>query len=581
MSLTSSLHTSFAGLRNTEQKISVSSNNVTNADRAGYTRKEYAAEYGVSGLGSIPVGGSVEVQLFDPFLFEAIIEDTSLAGKVAVESDYLTRLADRLGQINGGNTLSAAMDDLATALDELSVTPEDNGLKAQAVAAAENLAYQLRQLSGSVQNMRADADREMAESVTAINNALQRIDELNEEIALANVTKRSAADLEDERNMALEKLTKEIGVDYFINSENQMRIYTDGGRPLLTSQPRTLDFTLSSSSIDSTAIYPGGLSGVTIDGVDITENISGGRLSGLINLRDNMLVQEQQKMDELANVMRDNLNTLLNTGASIPARGTVTGDADGFAAGDALTASGTMRIVTTGANGVVTDIGNFNLAGYATVNDMITDINATLGPNATASLTANGELQIVANNAGEGIAISEQTSDMGGGVGFSSFFGLNNLFTGTNAENIQVSEYLRDGNGEYLATGTLESGALAVGDTGIFAGEGSLSKSMSSGFTTLTAFGAAGNFAGQNETLDVYADKIMSSIANRANNKTEEAESVTFLLDQTKSTLQNLTGVNIDEEMTKIVDLEAQYQAAATVISTISQLFDELIAAVR
>jgi flagellar hook-associated protein 1 FlgK len=580
MSLTSSLYTSFAGLRHTESQITVSSQNVTNADKPGYTRKEYEAEYGLSGLGSIPVGGTVQIQLFDPFLFETVIEDTSIASNSSVIADYLDRYASRLGTISGGNTLSASLNTLASALDELSVTPEDGALKSQVVSAAEEVAFQLRQLSETIQDIRSDADSEINQSVSNINNSLLKLDELNKEIALTSVTGRSVADLEDERNIELEKLASEIEVDYFFDSQNQLRVYTDG-TPLLTSSARTLDFTVASSAIDSTAVYPGGLSGITVNGIDITSDIDGGKLNGLLEIRDTLMVQEQDKLNEFANILSEGMNSLLNTGTSIPARDNIRGDTFGFTLGTALTGTGNVRIAVVNSDNTVSNFADFNLAGYATVNDMITDINATLGPDMAATLGSDGELILAASIAGQGISIAPDTSDMGSGESFSHFFGLNNLFASqAGAEDIQVSEYLQNGS-EYLATSGFATGALAIGDVGANAGDGSISKAMNEAFTSAVAFGAAGNFAAQNETLDVYADKIMADAANRADNSAEKAETTIFLLDQTKNTLQNLTGVNIDEEMTKIIDLEARYQAAATVISTISALFDELIAAVR
>lgn len=579
MSLTSSLYTSFAGLRNTESQITVSSNNVTNADKAGYTRKEYTPEYAISGIGSIPVSGNVEITLFDPYLQETVIEDTATANRSTTIADYLDRYADRLGNLAGGSTLSSSLDDLASALDQLSVTPEDNALKGRVINAAEQLALQMRQLSSSVQDLRGDADREIDESVTNINNALSEIDRLNKEISLANATGRSVADLTDERNLALERLAKEIDVNYFYNSDDQLHIYT-GGQALLTANPHPLSFTPTSASFDSTAVYPGGLSGITVDGKDITTSIDGGRLSGLLDIRDTTLVEEQAKLDNFADTLSTEMNTLMNAGASYTARPDMTGDTDSLTGATALTASGSVRIALTDVSGTITNVADINLGGFATVTDLINGINAALGPDLTASLSSNGELVLAANNAGEGISLNQLNSDMGSGDSFGLFFGLNNMFTSDlSASDITVSSYLQNGS-EYLPTGVLSTTAV-IGDIGVSPGDGSQAKAMNELLTTPVSFAAAGNFGAQNETLDVYADKIMSDAANRADNAAKNAETVSFLLDQTKSTLDNMTGVNIDEEMTKIVDLQARYQSAATVISTISQLFDELIAAVR
>jgi len=148
-------------------------------------------------------------------------------------------------------------------------------------------------------------------------------------------------------------------------------------------------------------------------------------------------------------------------------------------------------------------------------------------------------------------------------------------------EDIQVSEYLRNNN-DYLATSRLtDDAALVAGDPGIFIGDGSLSKEMNEAMTADTAFNAAGNFAAQTTSLDSYADSIVSNIANEASVAQDRADTATLIAEQTATDLRNLTGVNIDEEMTHIVDLEAKYEAAATLIATIQDLFQDLLNAVR
>lgn len=53
------------------------------------------------------------------------------------------------------------------------------------------------------------------------------------------------------------------------------------------------------------------------------------------------------------------------------------------------------------------------------------------------------------------------------------------------------------------------------------------------------------------------------------------------LLDRTSEALSNATGVNIDEEMTLLMELERSYSAASNIIATIDQMFESLLSAVR
>lgn len=580
MSLISGLNISFQGLRDTEAKLAVSTANVVNADKPGYTRKEYASNYVTTGNVTTPINGAIRSVELDPYLQERLIGDISVHAKSSIESYYLSNYVDRLGTVDGETTLNAHLDDLSAALDLLSVTPEDGSLKTRVVSAAERLAYDLRSLSNAVQEYRLQADQEIGYAVDDINESLTRIDELNERITVANASGDNIADMEDERRVELEKIAEFIDIDYFVNSGNQVRIYASG-RTLLGSDPHFLSYT-PVSSIDSGVVYPGGFAGIEVDGQDITSVIGGGQLGGLIEVRDTKLVEEQAKLDEFATVLSDTLNTLMNQGASVPPRSEMLGEVEGFAGTDLFSATGSVRIATTDTNGVVNNFVDLDLTTFATVDALILGINGALGGDVTASVTPDGAFQIVANNTGEGVSINELDSSVGGSAdGFSSYFGLNGMFNGTGAEDIRVDQYLLDDN-DSLATGRLSSDvALAVGDTGVFVGDGSLAKEMNDIMTTGVSFSAAGNFAAKTATLDGYADNIMSNLASRALETRTTLETYELLLDQTRNDLQNLTGVNVDEEMTRVIDLEAKFEAAATMISTIQDLFDELINAVR
>ena len=104
---------------------------------------------------------------------------------------------------------------------------------------------------------------------------------------------------------------------------------------------------------------------------------------------------------------------------------------------------------------------------------------------------------------------------------------------------------------------------------------------MHDAFTSAYSFAAAGNFAAQSDSLTNYIDNLISDVAYRASNAETTASIAQSLMDQTKSTLENMSGVNIDEEMANLIDLEAKYEASATMIKTLQDMFDTLLGAVR
>ncbi|MGH1403434.1 MAG: flagellar hook-associated protein FlgK [Alphaproteobacteria bacterium] len=580
MSLTNALYNTFAGINTAEVQISVVSENVTNADKAGYTRKQYDLQYSTAGGTSVPISGTIVSANADPYLLEEVIEDITAAAESQVKADYLGFLSDQLGTTEGSTTISSSVSDFAASLDQLSVTPEDDALKSKVVSDAEAVASQLRNASQNVQSLRTQADQAIDSTVDRINDLVIELDTLNKQIATAQVQGLTPANLEDERNAALQELAALVDVQYFINSNNELQIYMQG-YSLLSSQPNLLSYE-AAGSLTGDVSYPAQLDGIMLNGTDITGSVKGGELGALVELRDVTLVEEQDKLDEYATVLMDQLNTLSNQGSSSPPQSQLTGDLDGLTGADAFSGTGSVRIAVLDQAGVVTNYADLNIAAYATVSDVINDINAQLGPDVTASLNADGELVIAANNAGEGVAINELDSDVGAdNRGFSHYFGLNNIYDGEDASDIVVSQYLQDDFAALGITRLSDDAGLAVGDLGVAPGAGEVAKELNEQFFVNVSFAQAGNFPALTSSLSDYGNKIMSDVAGRASDALQESSTNSLILGQTLTSLQNAEGVNIDEEMAHLVDLEAKYEAAATLLSVLQEMYDTLISSVR
>lgn len=577
MSLINALYTSFSGLRLASAQMSTVSSNTTNADKAGYTEKTYQSDYTTTSGITVPTGGIV-VSTVNKYLYASTISSMSDVGYNTVVSDYLDYYSSSIGSTDGSSTINSALDNFQTALSSLATSPDDSSLKSVAVSAAATLATSLNTLSDNLQTQRLQANQEMTDSINTINTAVEKISDLNKQITVLAARGDSTADLEDERMVALETVSEQMDVQYFITSDNQLKIYTTGGQPLLDSQPHTLSYS-EATNVTSETTYPGGFSGVTLNGQDITSSINGGKLGGLIDLRDDILVDEQDKLDEFATTLADSLNTISNAGASYPARSIMTGDTEGISSADSFSATGTLRVATVDSSGTVQSYTDLDLSSYTTVGDLVTALNGLTG--VSASLNASGSLVLSAQTTGQGISLNVMDSVVApDGKDFSTTFGLNNIFKGTGAENIQVSDYLLQSS-NYLATGSLSSSAtLSAGDKGVTAGGSSTITALLNAFNAKQSFDAAGTFSAQTTTFSSYLNKITADTATRASNADDKMSVAQLLYDQTKDVLQNQSGVNLDEESARLVDLQNKYNSSALMISTIRDLFDQLLNAV-
>jgi flagellar hook-associated protein 1 FlgK len=61
---------------------------------------------------------------------------------------------------------------------------------------------------------------------------------------------------------------------------------------------------------------------------------------------------------------------------------------------------------------------------------------------------------------------------------------------------------------------------------------------------------------------------------------TRASESKQALSDRLETALSSSQGVNVDEELSMLIDLEQSYQASARVISTVNSMYDSILQAV-
>lgn len=578
MSLNVALSTASRSLRAIETQMAVASANLSNADVDGYTRKSATKVTDVTaGVGT---GATITeiVSKADPWLLKSIVAATSANGAASVSADYLDRLGDALGAVpsdsdSSGGTLAATISSLSSVLTELATTPDSDTLKSEVVGDLDDAASALRTTSSEVQSLRQGADSDIADAVETANTALAAIDALNDSIVRAQASGQSTADLEDQRMTKVADLAAVIGVSYFTQANGAMVIYTSGGAPLLNSTVHTLSFD-EAGTVTSAATYPGGLSGVTLDGSDITGSIKTGSIAALVTMRDKTLPAIQSELDTIAASLADSLNAVHNASTASPPPNSLTGSVTGLDATTALTASGTLAVAVTDADGVTVAAASFDLSTYSDVGALVGAINAA-GLGLTAAIDATtGAVTLTASDADNGIALSGGTvtaldgSTLSGGPSLSAALGLNDLLTGTGAETIAVRADILS-SPDRLATSALETTATALTAGGIAVSDGT--------GTRVQALADALTAAG----VTTKAANMVSGVSGRLSSASEEATSQETTLSTLTASFSSKYGVNVDEESATIASLENAYSASAQVISTAKSMFDALLQAVR
>lgn len=278
-------------------QISVTSRNVAGAGVAGVSAKHariVAADQGVAFLG-------VE-RATDAALFRNLLSANSHHESSTIVNDALMRIdkALNLSDSENSRSLSTLIAKLKSALQVFSATPQNQTGAQQAVAAAQDVVSSLRDATLAVQQERRTADRDVAVAVNDVNDLLAKFGSLNNEIVYGTATGADVSDALDRRDGVLTELSKKIGVSAVSRPNNDMVLYTDSGVTLFETTPRKLTFQQTatlSPGVDGAAVY---VDGVQVTGSGAPLALRSGSILGLTQLRDDIMPQFQNQLDEVA-----------------------------------------------------------------------------------------------------------------------------------------------------------------------------------------------------------------------------------------------------------------------------------------
>jgi flagellar hook-associated protein 1 FlgK len=584
MSLGVALNTAVTGLNAVQSALQIASNNVSNANTEGFTRKT------VDTLPLLLSGAGVGVSLsnisrqVNDVLIRDMRNQLAEIGALKVNDEYFTRTQDLFGTLDSNTSLTAAITDFGTAVQALEGSPDEPALQQQVIAKAEALTRQFNSVAKDVQTMRADADKSITDSITVVNTQLKNIQELNESIARASAIGDPTANLLDERDKAVATLAEHMQITTYTRPTGEIVIMTKGGRTLLDGSAPTLTHT-PAAAVDASVTYGGGgFDGIMLNGTDITSELTSGKIGALIAMRDTTLPNLGSEVDNLATKIFDEVNAIHNDGAAYPPPNSLTGTQT-VAAGDAFAGTGTFNLAVVDSSGLlVAPPISIDVSTYATVGAVVTALNTALGANGTAAIVG-GKVVVTATGASNGIVIDEGDTAIGANNrGFSHYFGLNDFFVGDTSTNLAANMSVNPAVGAtptHISRGGLDPAAAAAGDVALTVGDNTVIQRIAAKFDEALSFGASGELGALTVTMDNYASQILSVNAAQSADATSTLNYKQGLFDDIKYRADSASGVNIDEEMASIVQLQNNFGAIARVISVTQQLMQVLVDAVQ
>lgn len=612
MSLSASLSNALSGMHVSQNSLEVLSRNVANSGTPGYHRQSLTVIDSVAGSSSYARSGNIE-RAFNKSLqvfFTNAVSDTAYATS---RVDALDRLQWLFGRPGADGSLDTMFGQLQNAFQALNTSPDSYATRATVVSRAQQIATGLNSLTREVQALRQEAETQMSNAVDQLNLSLTALQKVTQKLADVSGGEASRATLMDQRDRLVSDIAQYIDVRVDYRADGTVALMTRNGVGLLDGNAVKFSFhpagAMSADKLASNDPAQNGVGRILISTMSgsqidvVQQNVAqSGTLAALVELRDKTLVAAQSQLDEIAAGLAQALSTI-NVAGDEASVGTQSGyelDLGGIRNGNDFTlnytaggASRSIKVVRVDqpdrlpldyidANGA--RVVGMQFTGDAT--NIAAGLQAILGSGFTVSSAGNTLTVLDDGAAGTtdvGSLIAHQTST-GTQIGSAAL----NLFVDTN--NSDFTNSLSDKTQKLGFAGRISVNAEVLIDNTILVKQlpsssigdpvrvdHLLSQLQNASFASAQRGPVTAGTFRLGGTIGDMISQTMNQTGAIAQMAASEGETQMQALESIDQRLQSEYGVNVDEEMARLIELQNAYAANSRVISTVQELLRRLM----
>ena len=547
------LSSALSGLTAFQRSLDTTSNNIANVNTEGYSRQrvELASrpeQYTSAGYMGVGVDTPNITRSYDQFLTGQVRASTAAFSEVdsyhALSSEIDNLLADE------STGLSASMKSFFNAVNDLSNDPSSIPIRKILLAETDATASHFNTIANRLGEIEQQVNTNLQNGVDDLNNYAKGLAKLNLQIvdSIGRTTgKQLPNEMLDQRDELLRKVAEQIDISVLEQADGSVSVFIGQGQALVMGGNAT------SLAIKGNLTAAGTLE-IEANGVNITEQISGGALNGNLRFRDEVLYPAQRQLGLLATGIATEFNTIHQQGFDL------NGD-QGLA---------------------LFDLGVPEVQVLSHVQDQTLIAQATFqAPTSSAALASAYRIDVTSGG-----------------------FTLTNLDNTTNPSNYASLADLQAATPSLGFNIDFLGGSLSIGDR--FEISPSIHAAMTLQRNSLVnsprqiAAGQSAGLSGDNRNALLLADlenqtlmqngkasftqvygQLVAEIGGTTNTALVSRSAQEVLLNQAKTEKSNLSDVNLDEEAANLIQFQNAYQAAAQAVSVARSLFDTLIGAVR
>jgi flagellar hook-associated protein 1 FlgK len=613
------MNTAVAGMRTTQTALSLVAANVANAETPGYVRKVIAQATTAAGTAGVSVRTEGINRVLDQYLQRQLRLETSGGAYADLRATFYSRLQSVYGDPGSSSSLESIFGNFTQAVQALSTNPSDYSARNGVIDTAKVLAQHLNSMTQDIQGLRTDAEQGLSDSVSRANEALQRVAQINQQLATSHSNDATTATLLDQRDYQIDVLSQLMDVRVTEGASNQISVFTSSGLQLVGTQAVTLEFDpqgmMTPSSLwdaDPAKRTCGTITLKSPTGASMDLIAAGafrsGQIASYLEMRDDILVEAQTQIDQLAASVAQTFSdrTVAGDRFDVPQPAGFDIDTAGLQSGNTIRLTYTDKATNTQKTITVVRVDDPSVLPLSNdfthdPSDRVIGVDWSGGIGSVVSqlnAAVNGRLQF-SNPSGTTLRIAGD-----GTLNTSVLDSVSANMTQTGLTNGTAEmPFFMDGNKVY--SGSIDSGGSQL--TG-FASRIAVNNALLADPAKLVVYQAGGTPAADptrpnflydrlnnarleyspttgvgsrdtpfSGTLSSYLRQFLSQQGDAADASANLAEGQAMVVDALQQRFNEGSSVNVDQEMANLLTLQTSYAANARVMTTVKEMLESLL----
>lgn len=298
-------------LANSQTALQTVGHNIANKSTEGYSRQrvEISASAPVND-GKLQIGSGARASAItrtaNPWLEKQIQREQMNMGYLDGRADSLSRVEQVYNeQLNKG--LNMHIVEFFNAFRELSASPESLASRSLVKETSLSMVKDFQRVTKELSDVQKDVDGQLKVLTNEINQSVLELSKLNERIAVVEGQGVPANDERDRREVLLKKLGEKIDISWAEGTDGMVSVTAGKTALLVTGTSANELKTYSFGNGDKIQVYFQQEGNKTP--IDITRQISGGRMGGALEIRDVVVEDLLSKIDQLAYTLATEVNS--------------------------------------------------------------------------------------------------------------------------------------------------------------------------------------------------------------------------------------------------------------------------------